>query len=365
MNDHKIFVLDTSVILHDHKVLDSFEEHDVAIPLTVLEELDKFKKGNAVLNRNAREFIRGLDALSGDNLLQDWIPFNGGDRGRLRVIPPSIATKSRALGFSGSQTDHLILGAAIGLKADHEGRRVILVSKDINLRLKARALEPQAEDYKRVQIRDIDDLYRGTSRVEVEDPAIIDRIHAEGSVAPDGLIDEIVPQHYFVMTAGDRSALAWANPATGMLERITTKAAYRIRPRNVEQTFALHAILEPSTKLVSLSGPAGTGKTVLALAGALEQSRNYRQVFLARPIVPLSNKDIGFLPGDAQSKIDPYMQPLWDNLGLIKSGSNRRTPPTAGSRKWSSTRSCRSCRWPISAVGASPAFSSSSTRPRI
>jgi PhoH-like ATPase len=324
METPKIFVLDTSVILHDYQALDSFEEHDVAIPLTVLEELDRFKKGNSVLNRNAREFIRRLDQYSGDNLLQEWIPLNGSSRGRVRVLVPPQEDGGTASVFNSSQNDHLILITALALASQQPERRVILVSKDINLRLKARALKLPAEDYRRVQIRDIDRLYRGVEEIEVADPALVDRLHAAGELPTDTLFAEPPPAHHFyILKNHQRSALAWHNPRRGRLERIVKGSAYGVQPKNAEQIFAMHALLDPQVHLVSLSGPAGTGKTLVALACALEQRRRFRRIFLARPIVPLSNRDLGFLPGDVTSKIDPYMQPLWDNLSFIKNQFER------------------------------------------
>ncbi len=131
-------------------------------------------------------------------------------------------------------------------------------------------------------------------------------------------IDVPLPNHYFILRSPSHSALAWFNPVSGLLERVQKMPAYGITPRNAEQTFALHAIMNPAVPLVSITGKAGTGKTLLALAGALEQRKAFRQVYLARPLVPLSNKDIGYLPGDIKSKVNPYMQPLWDNLNIIK-----------------------------------------------
>jgi PhoH-like ATPase len=124
--------------------------------------------------------------------------------------------------------------------------------------------------------------------------------------------------HYYILKNGKHSVLDWYNPASGMIERVEKTAAYGIRPRNAEQIFALHALMNPEIKLVTLQGVAGTGKTLLALSGALEQKREFRQIYLARPIVPLSNKDIGYLPGDIKSKLNPYMEPLWDNLKMIQ-----------------------------------------------
>lgn len=318
-DQRKVFVLDTSVILHDHQVLGSFEEHDIAIPLTVLEELDRFKKGDSVLNRSAREFIRNLDSYSGERILQEWIPLNGPERGRVRVIMPPASSRVDLRGLDPGLNDHRILAAALHLREEVPDRKVVLVSKDINLRLKARSLELPAEDYKRVQIRDIEHLHTGKSVVDMVPPELVDKLHAEGSLAVEEVLEKRpLANHYLILQSARRSALAFYNPRSGRIERLIKQPAYGIEPRNAEQTFALHAILDPEIPLVSLSGAAGTGKTLIALAGALERSREYRRIYLARPIVPLSNRDIGYLPGDAQSKINPYMQPLWDNLGFIK-----------------------------------------------
>jgi len=170
----KVFVLDTSVILYDHKALNSFEEHDVAIPMTVLEELDRFKKGSAVINRNAREFIRRLDGYSGDKILQEWIPLNGGPSGRVRVVmPPTNGHTPNLAGLATAENDHKILASAMDLRSSLGGRRVILVSKDINLRLNARAFVMSAEDYRRVSIRNVDELFWGKTLVEGEIPPFI------------------------------------------------------------------------------------------------------------------------------------------------------------------------------------------------
>jgi len=196
---------------------------------------------------------------------------------------------------------------------------VILVSKDINLRLKARALNLPAEDYDAVKIKDISHLPRGKDDLEVADPGAIDRLYQEESLPFEAILPERPPSnHYYILRGGSKSALAYYNPRTDRVERVVKPLAYGISPRNAEQTFALHAVLNLDVPLVSLSGAAGTGKTLLALAGSLEQRRHFRQIYLARPIVPLSNRDIGFLPGGVNSKINPFMQPLWDNLGIIK-----------------------------------------------
>lgn len=317
----KIFVLDTSVILYDGLAIQNFEEHDVAIPLTVLEELDQFKKGNSVMNLQAREFIRQLDALSGGNLLREWIPLNGSTHGNFRVLADQTGPVDTNALFGSNKNDHRILNAALSLKEQVQDRPVILVSKDINLRLKARAVNLVAEDYETVRVSDLDRLSAEASEIDLGDAALVDHLHEHGFLersAFEGVFAPLANQYLIVRSPG-RSALAFFNPRTERLERIIKQPAYGIWPRNAEQTFALHAVLTTDVPLVTLAGPAGTGKTLLALAGALEQRRHYRQIYLARPIVPLSNKDIGYLPGDVASKINPYMQPLWDNLSFIRS----------------------------------------------
>jgi PhoH-like ATPase len=318
----KIFVLDTSVILYDFNAILNFQEHDVAVPITVLEELDQFKKGNSVLNLQAREFIRQLDRLSTSNMLAEWIPLDGAAHGRFRVLTEEhgrAGATDAADVFGAKKADHRILNAVLSLTRREPERKVVLITKDINLRLKARALNLTAEDYETVKIKDLDHLYKGKTEVEVQDPAIIDRLYRdEGVPLAEVLADKPLPNQYFILRSRSSSGLAYFNPRTDRLERVVKPLAYGISPRNAEQTFALHAVLNSEVPLVTLSGAAGTGKTLLALAGALEQRRAFRQIYLARPIVPLSNRDLGYLPGDIHSKIDPYMQPLWDNLSIIK-----------------------------------------------
>lgn len=315
----KIFVLDTSVILHDFDSIFNFKEHDVAIPVTVLEEVDQFKKGNTINNFHAREFIRNMDKLSHRDLMQNWIPLNGSTHGKLKVLVDEESQPDAMKLFGGLKNDHRILNATMKLSQQESGRNVILVTKDINLRLKARAMNLQAEDYETGKIKDVDHLYSGKSEIVLADSAIIDKLYLDGSVEIEGVLN-FTPfcNQYFILKCESNSALAYYNAKEQRLIRVNKEVAYGVRPRNAEQTFALHAIMNPEVQLVSISGSAGTGKTLLALAGALEQRREFRQIFLARPIVPLSNKDIGFLPGDIKSKINPYMQPLWDNLSFIK-----------------------------------------------
>lgn len=315
----KIFVLDTSVILYNHNSIYSFEEHDVVIPITVLEELDNFKKGNDTKNFEAREFIRIMDRLSANSTLQNWIPIDRPNAGFFKVIMNEHPNLDATQVFGENKPDHRILNAALMISQEHPEKKVILVTKDINLRLKAKSLELLAEDFETGKIKDVDSLYTGMSLIEGVDKEIIDSLYTNGfCLAEDINLEDAIPNHYFIIRNGKSSALAYYNPLLERIERVEKTPAYRIMPRNAEQVFALHAITNPKVKLVTLQGVAGTGKTLLALAGALDQKRNFKQIYLARPIVPLSNKDIGYLPGDIKSKLNPYMEPLWDNLKFIQ-----------------------------------------------
>ena len=320
-------MLDTSVILHDHNVLDCFEENDIAIPITVLEELDNFKRGNDTKNYEAREFIRILDRLSNAYTLQDWIPINGEDKGKFKIILENDTNEADAVKIFGNKNDHHILNAALSLKITAKDSKVILVSKDINLRLKAKALNITAEDFETGKIDRDSTLYTGKQLVENIESEYINKLYKQGNISDTNVIkDKLTANGFYIMKNGKSSVLSYYNPLDDCLERVEKQYVYGIKPRNAEQTFALHALLNPDIKLVTLQGVAGTGKTLLALASALEQHNLYHQIVLARPIVPLSNKDIGYLPGNADEKINPYMQPLFDNLKFIKNqfGQNEK-----------------------------------------
>ncbi len=316
----KIFILDTSVILFSHDSILNFAEHDVGIPITVLEELDQFKKGNDTKNFEAREFIRLLDKLAKDYGLQDWIPLNGKTRGSFKVIMDSDSTLDATKVFNDGKNDHRILNAALTIKEQEPKRKVILVSKDINLRLKAKSLELQAEDYETGKIKNVNTLTTGKTELEDISSEHIDELFKRNAVSRSKILKrkKFPANNYFILKSEKNSVLGYYNHIDDLVEKVDKQIVYGIKPKNAEQTFAMHAMLNPEIKLVSINGVAGTGKTLLALASALEQRRNFKQIYLARPIVPLSNKDIGYLPGDIKSKLNPYMEPLWDNLKFIQ-----------------------------------------------
>ncbi|HLP17081.1 MAG TPA: PhoH family protein [Bacteroidota bacterium] len=316
----KIFVLDTNVILHDSSCIYQFEENDVVIPVTVLEELDQFKKGKEELNYHAREFTRALDLLSGDSMFTAGVQIGAG-LGRISIKLEREFHADLRLNFSREKPDHHILNIAYRIFKEQKTKQVILVSKDVNLRMKAKSVGLCAQDYRSDQVKDVMSLYSGREVIENVSSELIDRFHQPPYEADATSLSprlELTPNQYFILRNRQQSVLVTYNALRQKLIRVDKPNAYGIAPRNAEQTFALNALLNNDIQLVSLSGKAGTGKTLLALAAALERRKSFRQIFVARPVVPLSNKDIGYLPGDIQSKLNPYMQPLFDNLGIIQ-----------------------------------------------
>ena len=318
--DRKLFVLDTNVILHDARCIEHFDEHDIAIPITVLEEIDKFKRGNEDIHYQARQFMRCLDSLT-DSILDEEGVSRGPGLGNLRIVlTPNIDNRIKSA-FINDVPDHRILNTAYQLQAAVPDKRVVLVSKDINLRMKAKSVGLIAEDYEADKVRDFDELYTGKRLIEgVSSEEIEPFFDGIGLVKSGDVtsIDDPVANENFVFRNGSKSALLTYLPDQDSFRRVNKVSAYGINPRNAEQTFALRALLDPNLNLVTITGKAGTGKTLLALAAALQNKSSYRQIMLARPIVPLSNRDLGFLPGDVQAKLDPYMQPLFDNLNVIR-----------------------------------------------
>lgn len=317
----KIFVLDTNVILHDSSCIHQFGEHDVVLPITVLEELDNFKKGNDSLNFHAREFARTLDSLAEDKLFNGGVLIGTG-RGKISIKLDRAFDDDIATNFTDTKKpDHRILNIGYAVAKENPEKIVTLVTKDVNLRMKAKAVGLLAADYKNDHVSDIQQLYTGTRIEEHVDPELINLMYTPPYEFPsDELKVErpLVPNEYLILRGERKSALAVYDDELNLIKHVDKVPAFGITPRNSEQTYALDAILNDSVRLVTLTGKAGTGKTLIALAGALKRKKSYRQILMARPIVALSNKDIGFLPGDIQSKLDPYMKPLFDNLAVIE-----------------------------------------------
>jgi PhoH-like ATPase len=316
----KIFVLDTNVLLHDYLCIYNFQENNVIIPITVLEELDHFKKGNDIINYHAREFTRELDRLSGDTLFNGGVSLGKG-LGKLSIETGKPFTGLIQASFPDNTPDHRILAIAEHVFRNNPDKNVIFISKDINLRMKAKSIGIMAQDYENDKVRNIDEIYKSVSTIENLDDRLIMKMYDNPDGIPVGdfkLPVAPVANQYFIFKGSNSSALAHYDPKTSMINRVIKQKTYGIEPRNAEQTFAFDALLRDEVQLVTLTGKAGTGKTLLALASALQQRQKFTQIFLARPIVPLSNRDIGFLPGDIKEKIGPYMLPLFDNLDVIK-----------------------------------------------
>ena len=332
MGKKKNFVLDTNVILHDYDCLKNFQENDVYIPIVVLEELDRFKKGNEQIHFNAREFVRQLDEITADcSNMTEGISLGEG-MGKLYIIVNQNCSQRVRDTFMERKPDHDILAVADWLMQRDKQTPTILVTKDVNLRMKARSLGIPCEDYITDKVLNVDIFDKSNEVFEGIEPSLIDRIYSshEGIDIDELDIKSVIkPNECFILKSDRSSVLARYNPFMHTVKRVGKGKNYGIEPRNAEQSFAFEVLNDPEVKLVALTGKAGTGKTLLALASALAQMNEYKQILLARPIVALSNKDIGFLPGDAQEKVAPYMQPLFDNLNVIK----RQFAPTSAEVK--------------------------------
>ena len=320
----KIFVLDTNVILHDYKAIRKFKDNDIVIPVAVVEELDKFKKGTDQLAYNARGFMRDMDRITDGRLFgKDGIPIAKG-LGKIKIEPNHPFPDEMKDLFKDDIQDHRLLSTAIWIRDNNPGRFVALVTQDINLRMKSKAAGMEVQDYM-------------TDRLEDE--------KVENSIKEVIIIDNPAQETVQALLFGPDNAISWkafgkTRPKPNQLYKlrndkdmvcarfdadkdqvilVKTQYVYGIKPLNDEQRFAVDACLNPEVKLVSMTGGAGTGKTLIALASALEQAKEYDQIILTRPTVVLGNQEIGFLPGDQKTKMSPFIQPLMDNLNVIKS----------------------------------------------
>ncbi|MDD3320754.1 MAG: PhoH family protein [Paludibacter sp.] len=320
MGVKKNFVLDTNVILHDYKCILNFEENDIYIPIVVLEELDHFKKGNEQINFNAREFARELDLIANDKLFKNGVDIGEG-KGKLFIITAGVYPEIFNTSFVERTPDHRILAATYNLMSDKKKCTTILITKDINLRMKALSMGIKAEDYINDKVTDFNIFEKNHETYENVPPELIDKMYSGDGTIPLTELEfasDIEPQECFVLKSVRSTVLARYIPQTGLIKRVEKERCFGIEPRNAEQAFAMNVLLDDDVKLVALTGKSGTGKTLLALAAALHKNESYKQILLARPIVALGNKDLGFLPGDEKQKVAPYMQPLFDNLNVIK-----------------------------------------------
>jgi PhoH-like ATPase len=291
-----------------------------------LEELDKFKKGENELSWSSRQFTRELDSLAGDLLFTEGVPL-GEKLGKLYVKTHADYPEIVKNAFHEQIPDHRILATAQIVKDQNPDVQVILVSKDINLRLKAKSIGLIAEDFENDKLQDLESIEEGIRVIKNVEDAFISKMYAksgEMSVTPEELKIKHPESHeYFILKNEKSSVLAYYNPYSKVITRVVKRHVHGIEPRNAEQTFALHALTNKDIRLIAITGKAGTGKTLVALAAALEQHEQYEQILLARPIVALGNKDLGYLPGGEKDKIRPYMLPLFDNIQVIKQSLNK------------------------------------------
>ena len=326
MGKPKIFVLDTNVPLHDHKAIRRFRDNNLVIPIAVVEELDKFKKGNDTLAYNARHFLRDLDRISdGKSFGKEGLPI-GKDLGLIKVEPNHPFPDNLKDLFIDDIQDHRILATAIWVRDNHPGTFVALVTKDVNLRMKAKAAGMEVQDYltDRVDEAKIENANSEVQYYTLQPEILQTLVYGQDNAIDWKLVVDKKPepnQLFKFRWEGDKGAetiCARFDDDRGAIVLIKAHTAYGIKPRNDEQKMALDALLNPKVKLVTLTGGAGTGKTLLALAAALEQENDFDQIYISRPTVILGNQDIGFLPGDKNTKMTPFLQPLMDNLNVIK-----------------------------------------------
>ncbi|MEG1573374.1 MAG: PIN domain-containing protein, partial [Bacteroidales bacterium] len=313
----KIFVLDTNVLLHDHECIHKFQENDIVIPIVALEELDHFKKGNEQINFNARELARELDKIAGQQLFQEGVSLGRG-MGRIRVALGAEYSQEMLLSFHEDTPDHRILAIALNVKNKNPNRLVSLVTKDVNLRLKANALGLFADDYLSDKVIVFEDAPKHLSIVKTTDEKIAQLFESSNSLSSKELKIHPHANEYFILEGPTSRVPVMYSPLNKSVNYVQKQMVSGIEARNEEQAFALDALMRPEIQLVALTGVAGTGKTLLALAAAIAQAKNFKQILLSRPVIPLQNQEMGFLPGDVNEKLAPYMLPLYDNLAVIK-----------------------------------------------
>ena len=318
----KSFVLDTNVLLYDPQAIYKFEENNIIIPITVIEEIDRFKKDMNETGRNARQISRLLDELRKRGSLSEGIGIKSGGTLRVEIYEEKVM-KRLPPELREERGDNRILAVAVDVKEKNPTEPVIFVTKDTNLRIKADAIGLVAEDYESDKVS-IDELYTGFSELEVE-PEIVDRFHGQGWVE---LPNSFNANQFITL----RDQLNHSHTAIGKydaekkrviaIKRIAKEGIWSIHPRNREQAFALDALLDDSIKIVTLVGKAGTGKTLLAIAAGLHKTAEenvYNRLLVSRPVFPMG-RDLGFLPGDIEEKLAPWMQPIFDNVELLLSG---------------------------------------------
>lgn len=326
----KKYIFDTNVLLYDPHAIFKFEDNDVIIPITVIEEIDNFKKDENETGRNARQISRFLDDLRKKGNLSKGVKLDSG--GTLKVHLGEIgSTRELKSIFTKRKADSTILAIALSVKSKSNGEPVIFVTKDTNLRIRADALGLHAVDYE-PNVVALDELYPGWREIQL-DAASIDRMYADGKItAPDM---DLMPNEMVLLrdvVTKNHTALGKYNKKSNSIHPIRElkDGIWGIFPRNKEQSFAFDLLLDDDVKLVTLVGKAGTGKTLLAIAAGLLKTADdnmYNRLLVSRPVFPLG-KDIGFLPGELEEKLLPWMQPIYDNIEFLMGVSSKHKKRT-------------------------------------
>ncbi len=316
---NKIFVLDTNVLLHDPNSIYNFGKNTVVIPIYVLEELDNFKKDVSELGRNAREVARVLDIHRNHGSLQKGVHLRNG--GVLKVLFATSDKLHKSMADS-NLMDNKILSVAVGLKSSEKKSIVVFVTKDTNLRIRADSIGLNAEDYETGKV-EVDELYSGSIKAET-DRSTIDALYKGEPI----VCEDKVPLNGFVQfTDGTRTAIARnVNGNYIIVPREARDGVWGVKPRNPEQVMFMDLLLDDSVKLVTVVGNAGGGKTLLSIAAALHkvtEEDQYQKVTISRPVIPMG-KDIGYLPGSMEEKLNPWVQPIFDNIDYLISNSDKK-----------------------------------------
>jgi PhoH-like ATPase len=318
----KIYVLDTNVLLYDPQALNKFDDNSIVIPITVIEEIDRFKKDMNETGRNARQVSRLMDSFRQEGSLAQGLPLENGGSLKIEICEEQVM-KRLPPELREDRGDNRILAVAVDLKETEKDVPVILVTKDVNLRIKADALGLTAEDYESDKVA-IDELYTGVANLEVG-ADMVDRFYSQGWLEID---NGLLPNQFVTLTeAANRT-----HSAIGRFDHVTRRVVpvkgvdkegvWSLFPRNREQSFALDALLDDDIKIVTLVGKAGTGKTLLAIAAGLQKTAEenvFNRLLVSRPVFPMG-RDLGFLPGELEEKLSPWMQPIFDNVELLLSG---------------------------------------------
>ncbi|MBP9478860.1 MAG: PhoH family protein [Sebaldella sp.] len=322
----KIFILDTNVLIHDPNCIFNFQDNDVYLPIYVIEEIDKLKTYNDSVGKSARDTSKNIDGLRSKGSLSKGIENEEG--GVLKIILGDHELDYLPEAFSKESVDNKIIATALKIKNENPNMRVILITKDINVRIKSDVLDLEAVDYEKDKV-DIAELYPGNSTVELDNDKF-ELIYKSQAVNYDLLLDkEPYANQMFKFVNNEKSIIGIYKKERKKIEKsiFSETSIWGVTGRNTEQKEAIELLMDQRIKIVSLVGIAGTGKTLLAIATALEQvveRKLYKKLFISRPVIPMG-KDIGYLPGSEKEKMRPWMQPIYDNIEFLASNKQSKS----------------------------------------